>query len=103
MKECVLIKKNVFTCVIFGAIFLFVLCESLYKSNTLSMIAFIITIPIFILSIIKLIVDILEDLNNKVTSFLSDIEKYKRLPGEKIYKIRNLREDEFNDVIIMVS
>ncbi|MBS5398232.1 MAG: hypothetical protein KHY08_03785 [Lachnospiraceae bacterium] len=99
MKECVLIKKNVFTCVIFGAIFLFVLCESLYKSNTLSMIAFIITIPIFILSIIKLIVDILEDLNNKVTSFLSDIEKYKRLPGEKIYKIRNLREDEFNDVI----
>ena len=99
MKECVLIKKNVFTCVIFGAIFLFVLCESLFKSNTLSTIAFIITIPIFILSIIKLVVDILEDLNNKITCFLSDIEKCNGLLGEKIYKIKNTREDELNDVI----
>lgn len=74
MKEKVLIKKNVFTCVMFGAVFIFVVFASCVTNINLSMIAFFIAIPIFFLSIIKLIVDILEDINDKMTFFLKEIE-----------------------------
>lgn len=103
MKERVLIKKNVFTCVMFGAIFLFVLCESLFKSDTLSTIAFIIAIPIFILSLIKLVVDVLEDLNDKITSFLSNIENQDIPSWEELEKIRDAKEDILNDTISDIS
>lgn len=103
MKERVLIKKNVFTCVMFGAIFLFVLCESLFKSDTLSTIAFIIAIPIFILSLIKLVVDVLEDLNDKITSFLSNIENQDIPSWEEHEKIRDAKEDILNDTISDIS
>ena len=76
MKNRVFIKKNISTSVMFGAVFLFVLIESIFYKNNLSGIAFIISIPIFILSLIKIIIDILEDINDKITSFLSNVEKY---------------------------
>ena len=49
MKERVFIKKNVFTCVMFGAIFLFIIYESLIANTDLSILAFFIAIPTFIL------------------------------------------------------
>lgn len=103
MKERVLIKKNVFTCVMFGAIFLFVLCESVFKSDTLSTIAFIIAIPIFILSLIKLVVDVLEDLNDKITSFLSDTERGDIPSWEDLDVIRETEENTLDSVISDIS
>lgn len=103
MKECILIKKNVFTCVMFGAIFLFVLCESLFESDILSTIAFIIAIPIFLLSLIKLVVDVLEDLNDKITSFLLSIENQDIPSWEDLEKIRDAKENILNDTISKIS
>lgn len=98
MKERVLVKKNVFTCVMFGAIFLFILCESIFKSDMMSMIAFIIAIPIFILSIIKLVVDVLEDLNDKITSYLSS-EENGRIPSwEDFDRVRETEEKDIDNV-----
>lgn len=74
MKDHVFIKKNIFTSVMFGAVFLFVLFESIFYNNNLSGIAFIISIPIFILSLIKVIIDILEDINDKITTYLKNME-----------------------------
>ena len=76
MKEQVFIKKNIFTSVMFGAVFLFVLFESIFYRHNLSGIAFLISIPIFILSLIKIIIDISEDINDKITSFLNNVENY---------------------------
>ena len=45
MKERVFIKKNIFTSVMFGAVFLFVLFESIFYGHNLSGIAFLISIP----------------------------------------------------------
>ena len=103
MKERVLIKKNVFTCVMFGAIFLFVLCESLFKSDTLSTIAFIIAIPIFMLSLIKLVVDVLEDLNDKITSYLKDTEHRNVFSWEDLATIRDVKEDTLEDAINSIT
>ena len=66
MKERVFIKKNIFTSVMFGAVFLFVLFESIFYRDNLSGIAFLISIPIFILSLIKIIIDISEDINEAI-------------------------------------
>lgn len=76
MKERVLIKQNVFTSVMFGAVFLFILFESGYYQDNLSKIAFVISIPIFILSLIKIGIDISEDINDSITSRLNGYEEY---------------------------
>ena len=87
----------------FGAIFLFVLCESLFESDILSTIAFIIAIPIFLLSLIKLVVDVLEDLNDKITSFLLSIENQDIPSWEDLEKIRDAKENILNDTISKIS
>lgn len=76
MKNRVFIKKNIFTSVMFGAVFLFVFFESVFYKSNLSGIAFIISIPIFILSLVQIIIEILEDINDKLTSFLYNLERY---------------------------
>lgn len=103
MKESVFIKKNVFTCLMFGSIFLFILYASIYTLDNLSVIAFIIAVPIFILSLIKLIIDILEDLNNKITLYLYDFEKYKELTWEDLDLIRLSNNKNFRKNIQNVA
>ena len=75
MKEKIFVKKNIFSCFIFGAIFIFVLCESVFLDVDLSVLSFLIVIPTFILSCIKLGVNVSEDINNKITSFLKSCEQ----------------------------
>lgn len=103
MKERVFIRKNIFTTVMFGAVFLFVLFESIFYRHNLSGIAFLISIPIFILSLIKIIIDILEDINNKITSFLSNIENYPidnpDFLWEYLEQIRECNDITFRDTI----
>ena len=103
MKERVFIKKNIFTSVMFGAVFLFVLFESIFYGHNLSGIAFLISIPIFILSLIKIIIDISEDINDKITSFLSNVENYPTyyddFSWEYLEQIRGCNDTTFKDTI----
>lgn len=103
MKNRVFIKKNIFTSVMFGAVFLFVLFESIFYNNNLSGIAFIICIPIFLLSLIKIIIDILEDINDKITKFLSNLEyrtSYdKDLSWEYLEQIRSCNDTTLNETV----
>lgn len=103
MKERVFVKKNIFTSVMFGAVFLFALFQSIFYDNNLSVIAFIISIPIFTLSLIKIIIDILEDINDKITAFLRNFEQ--RTSGiddfstEYLNQIRSCDDATLNDII----
>ena len=103
MKDHVFIKKNIFTSVMFGAVFLFVLFESIFYNNNLSGIAFIISIPIFILSLIKVIIDILEDINDKITTYLKNMEHQSgysySLTWEDLTQIRSCSDSTLNNVI----
>lgn len=99
MKEHVLVKKNVFTCIMFGAIFLFVLVESIFELEALSIIAFIIAVPLFFLSIIQLIINVLERINDKITSFLSGIEDQDIPTYDDLDRIRDSNKSTINDVI----
>ena len=101
MKEKIFVKKNVFTCVMFGAIFLFVLYESIARDTDLSMLAFFIAIPTFILSLIKLIVDIAEDINDKITAFLQSTENYGNdmIDWEILNSIRENKDGNINELV----
>lgn len=88
MKNKIFVRKNIFTCVMFGAIFLFVLYGSFSSNIDLSVVAFFIAIPTFLLSFIKLIVDILEDINDKITKLLANIERNNSINNTLLYKIR---------------
>lgn len=88
MKDKIFLRKNIFTCVMFGAIFLFVLYGSFSSNIDLSVVAFFIAIPTFLLSFIKLIVDILEDINDKITKLLANIERNNSINNTLLYKIR---------------
>ena len=87
----------------FGAVFLFVLFESIFYNNNLSGIAFIISIPIFILSLIKVIIDILEDINDKITTYLKNMEHQAgysySLTWEDLTQIRSCSDSTLNSVI----
>lgn len=103
MKERVLIKQNVFTSVMFGAVFLFILFESGYYQDNLSKIAFVISIPIFILSLIKIGTDISEDINDSITSRLNGYEEYQFKYVDIFYdtleQIKNSNEHDLKDTI----
>lgn len=99
MKERVFIKKNVFTCVMFGAILLFIIYESLIANTDLSILAFFIAIPTFILSFLKLLVDILEDINNKITNFLKQTEENNNIEWQILDEIRENDENNVDKII----
>ena len=102
MKEKIFVKKNVFTCVMFGAIFLFVLYESIAKNTDLSMLAFFIGISTFLLSLINLIVDFAEDINDKITAFLQSVENYSNnLIDWEI--LSHIRENDGGDINTLVE
>lgn len=103
MKERVFIKQNVFTSVMFGAVFLFILFESGFYQDNLSKIAFIISIPIFILSLIKIGIDISEDINDSITSHLNWCEEYQfnyvGIFDDTLEQIKNSNEYDLVDTI----
>lgn len=99
MKDRIFIKENVFTCVMFGAILLFIIYESFIMNTDLSILAFIIAIPTFILSLTKLMVDILEDINNKITDFLKQIKDRPNIGWNILNEIRLNDKNEVSDII----
>ncbi|MBD5137105.1 MAG: hypothetical protein HDT39_14300 [Lachnospiraceae bacterium] len=100
MKERVFIKKNVFTCVMFGAIFLFITYESFISDTDLSILAFFIAIPTFILSLLKLMVDIFENINDKITNFLKQTEENKNIEWKVL---DDIRKNDDNNVIEIIK
>lgn len=103
MTGRVLVKRNVFTCVMFGAVFLFALFESIFQSDALSVIAFIIAVPVFVLSLIQLAVNVLERMNDKITSFLESTENQEIPSWEDFEKMRTCKETTLDDVIKEIS
>lgn len=103
MKEHVLVKRNVFTCIMFGAIFLFVLSESIFQTEYLSIIAFIIAIPLFFLSIIQLVINVSEQIIDKITSYLSYTESQHMPFDEDLFKIRMSNKSTVNGIIDDIS
>lgn len=100
MKDQIFSKRNIFTCVMFGAIFLFVLIESICFKTNLSAIAFIIAGPVFILSLLKIATDILEDINDKETNYLRVSESdHFIFSDDTVNKIRNCDDQTINDTI----
>lgn len=101
MKDQIFTKRNIFTCVMFGAIFLFVLIESICFKINLSAIAFIIAVPVFILSLLKIATDILEDINDKETNYLrvSESDHFIFSDYDTVNKIRNCDDQTVNDTI----
>lgn len=99
MKEKIFIKKNVFTCVMFGAILLFITYESFISDMDLSILAFFIAIPTFILSLLKLIVDIFENINDKITNFLKQTEESDNIEWKVLDEIRKNDDSNVTEVI----
>jgi hypothetical protein len=90
-------KENVFTCVMFGAIFIFVVIKTIFNSGDLWGIAYLLAFPILILSILKLIITALEDANDKETEWLFGWEDCNAQYDK--FKIRGFKKKEFNDYI----
>ncbi len=103
MKEHVLVKKNVFTCIMFGAILLFVSVESIFRLEALSILAFIIAIPLFILSIIQLVINVSEQIIDKITSYLSYTESQHMPFDEDLFEIRMSNKSTVNGIIDNIS
>ncbi len=99
MKKRILIKQNVFTCVMFGAILSFVVYQSIFCGKDMSVLAFIIAVPTFLLSIFKLIVDILEDLNDRITSYLQQIEGRDCYGWELLESIREKDNGDISNIV----
>ena len=89
LKRTVLRKENVFTCVTFGALFLFVISESVINPDNLATTAFLIAVSVFLLSLFKLFADVAEDINDRLTNYLRTFGQYRGYDG---LKLRSLRE-----------
>ena len=74
MEKAVFRKENVFTCVMFGALVLFVVVETIMAPESLPAIAFFVAISVFALSIIKVSADIAESMNDRLTTHMKVVE-----------------------------
>lgn len=91
MEKAVFRKENVFTCVMFGALVLFVVVETIMAPESLPAIAFFVAISVFALSIIKVSADIAESMNDKLTTHMKVVEnRWKSQHGS--FRFRTMRE-----------
>ena len=91
MEKAVFRKENVFTCVMFGALVLFVVVETIMAPESLPAIAFFVAISVFALSIIKVSADIAESVNDRLTTHMKVVEnRWKSQHGS--FRFRTMRE-----------
>lgn len=97
MKEPTSVKENIFTSVMFCAILLFVIYKSIVIDTDLPILAFLIAVPTFILSIIKLVVDVLGDINSEIAGFMKKMEDDSSI-DQKIFRLirENVRYDIYD-------
>lgn len=103
-------KESVFTCLTFGAIFIFAVVQTINPDDDLALIACMLSIFIFLISILKLVVTILEDIIEKETEVLKQEEEYGLfnyeygvLSYEKIWDIRNSKSSIPEDILSEVK
>lgn len=99
-------KENVFTCLTFGAIFVFAVTQTISPSDDLVLVAWILSVFIFLISILKLVITILEDIIGKQTALLKHEEEqglfnYQNgdVPYEKIWEIRGSEKGVPKDIL----
>jgi len=99
-------KENVFTCLTFGAIFVFAVIQTMAPSNDLVLIAWILSIFIFLISLLKLVISIFEDIIVKQTELLRKEEndglfnyEYGTLSSEQMWEIRNSKKCVPKDIL----
>lgn len=99
MKEAILRKENVFTCVTFGALFVFIVIESVLVPENLAITAFLVAISVFLLSLFKLPADVAEDISDKLTNFLERIERSSPINRTELWELGNKTPDCADDYI----
>lgn len=92
-------KKNVFPCVMFGSVLIFVLIETLYFKENVGLFSFIIAVPVFISSILKTLSNGLESINDKLTNFIEKIKKWPDITYEMLDAVRLANKQEKNKII----
>jgi len=99
LKKTVLRKENVFTCVTFGALVLFVIVESLFKPEGLTIVAFAVALSVLVLSLIKLGADVAEDINDSLTGFIKDVRRQTGCNSEELNVLISTSPDNVNEAI----
>lgn len=99
MKKTVLRKENVFTCVTFGALVLFVIVESFFKPEGLTVVAFTVALSVLVLSLIKLGADVAEDINDSLTGFIKDAKRQTGCNSEELNELISSSPDNVNETI----
>ena len=94
-----LIRKNVFPCVMFGSVLIFVLIETLYFKENVGLLSFIIAVPVFISSILKTFSNGLESINDKLTNFIARIKDWPDITYEMLDAVRLANKKEKNKII----
>lgn len=94
-----LIRKNVFPCVMFGSVLIFVLFETLYFKENVGLLSFIIAVPVFISSILKMLSNGLESINDRLTNFIERIKKWPEITYEMLDAVRLASKKEKNEII----
>lgn len=94
-----LTRKNVFPCVMFGSVLIFVLIETLYFKENVGLLSFIIAVPVFISSILKMLSNGLESINDKLTNFIERIKSWPEITYEMLDAVRLASRKEKNEII----
>ena len=95
----ILIRKNVFPCVMFGSVLIFVLIETLYFNENVGLLSFIIAVPVFISSILKMFSNGLESINDKLTNFIARLKDCPGINYEMLDAVRLAIKKEKNEII----
>lgn len=95
----ILIRKNVFPCVMFGSVLIFVLIETLYFNENVGLLSFIIAVPVFISSILKMFSNGLESINDKLTNFIARLKDWPGITYEMLDAVRLASKKEKNEII----
>lgn len=89
LEKAIFRKENVFTCVMYGALVIFVVVESVLRPESIAVVAFLVALAVFVLSVFKVAADIAEDVNDKLTSHMRSVERW---PQHKNPAFRAMRE-----------
>lgn len=82
----------------FGSVLIFVLIEMLYFNENVGLLSFIIAVPVFISSILKMISNGLESINDRITNFIARLKDWPGITYEMLDAVRLASKKEKNDI-----
>lgn len=83
----------------FGSVLIFVLIEMLYFNENVGLLSFIIAVPVFISSILKMFSNGLESINDRLTNFIERLKDWPGITYEMIDAVRLANKQEKNKII----